>query len=83
MWVHQFHLKFQDTHPIVKESLEFGEKTASWAEEKAEYLITVTNLDKPLKRIDNVALNGVVQLENTQNEVKTLFKNFRYRIYSI
>jgi len=63
----------KDTHPIVKESLEFGEKTASWAEEKAEYLITVTNLDKPLKKIDNVALNGVVQLENTQNEVRNRF----------
>ena len=76
---HYLLLKFQDTHPIVKESLEFGEKTASWAEEKAEYLITVTNLDKPLKKIDNVALNGVVQLENTQNEVNTLFIIFCFR----
>ena len=56
----------------MKGRLEFGEKTASWAEEKAEYLITVTKLDKPLKRIDNAALNGVVQLENTQNQVSSL-----------
>jgi len=65
----------KDTHPIVKEGLEFGEKTASWAEEKAEYLITVTKLDKPLKRIDNAALNGVVQFENTQNQVRNRFNN--------
>jgi len=65
----------KETHPIVKEGLEIGEKTASWAEEKAGYLITVTQLDKPLKTIDNVALNGVVQLENTQNQVRNRFNS--------
>ena len=58
----------------MKEGLELGEKTATWAEEKAAYLVTVTNLDQPLKKIDHAALNGVVQLENTQNQVSLIDK---------
>ena len=59
---------------MLKGGLELGEKTATWAEEKAAYLVTVTNLDQPLKKIDHAALNGVVQLENTQNQVSLIDK---------
>ena len=62
---------------MLKEGLELGEKTATWAEEKAAYLVTVTNLDQPLKKIDHAALNGVVQLENTQNQVSLIDKTLR------
>jgi len=65
----------KDKHPVLKEGLELGEKTATWAEEKAAYLVTVTNLDQPLKKIDHAALNGVVQLENTQNQVRNRFQS--------
>ena len=72
-----YRFAFQDTHPVLKEGLELGEKTATWAEEKAAYLVTVTNLDQPLKKIDHAALNGVVQLENTQNQVSLIDKTLR------
>ena len=62
---------------MLKEGLELGEKTATWAEEKAAYLVTVTNLVQPLKKIDHAALNGVVQLENTQNQVTLVEKTLR------
>lgn len=61
------------THPIIKGTMEFAEKTAYWTEQKAESLVTITRLNKPLKKIDLIALNGVVQIENTEEHVRNIF----------
>ena len=53
----------------MKETMEIGENTAYWMEQKAEYLVTVTKMDEPLKKLDSAALNGVVKIENTQTDV--------------
>ena len=59
----------KETHPIIKTTIELGEKTAYWAEQKAESIVTLTRLDKPLKRIDSIAVYGVVKIEDTHENV--------------
>ena len=49
--------------------MEYGENVAYWMEQKAEYVATATKMDKSLKKLDSVALNGVVKIEDTQNNV--------------
>lgn len=73
-------------HPILKETIELGEDAAYWAEQKAERIATVTKMDWPLKKIDSVAFNGVVKIEDTQANLRNRFqsanKEVRSRIQS-
>ncbi len=49
--------------------MEFAENAAYWVEQKAENVATATNMDESLKRLDSAALNGVVKVEDTHNNV--------------
>ena len=49
--------------------MEYGENVAYWMEQKAEYVATATKMDQQLKKLDSAALNGVVKIEDTHNNV--------------
>lgn len=56
--------------------MEFGENTAYWIGEKAEYVVSAMKMEESLKKLDSAALNGVLKIEDTHNNVSiVLFKN--------
>jgi len=65
----------KEKHPIIKVTMEFGENTAYWIQQKVEYVVTTTKMDGKLKKLDSAALSGVVKLEDTHNNVRNRFLN--------
>lgn len=63
----------KDKHPVVKGTMEYGENVAYWMEQQAEYVATSTKMDEQLKKLDSAALNGVVKIEDTHNNVRNRF----------
>jgi len=78
------HRLIKEKHPIFKATIEFGEKTAYWIEQNVEYVVTATKMEGSLKKLDTVALNCVVKLEDAENNVRSRFLNaskmVRFRI---
>ena len=67
--------RIKEKHPKLKDTLERGEDAAYWVEQKAENLATFTKLNEPLKKIDSVAYNSVVKLEDTQKSLRKRFQS--------
>ena len=60
---------FQDSNPLLKESLQRGEDAAFWMSQKTREIIEATNLDRPLKQMDSMAAKTLEDVEKRTKKV--------------